>query len=295
MTTIAYGSDFHLEFFKMTVLNTMGADVLILAADICVARDLQYLDVEQTDKRVRQHRDTAIEYLEFFESDSKNFKKVIYVLGNHEHYNGDIQTSRATIEKYLAPYTNIQIIEDEFVELDDCVIVGGTLWTNMFNSNPNVMNFMDMHFSDFDIIADSSAGIQYRVPDGNGGTKTKIRPGKFKSVAGVKRFENTLAYIDIIARQFPDKQIVVVTHHAPSMQSSLEIYRGSDINAGFYSHLDEHIMDMPDNVKFWIHGHCHNTSDYMIDDTNVLCNPRGYITNATESVDFELKYIDIDD
>jgi len=28
--------------------------------------------------------------------------------------------------------------------------------------------------------------------------------------------------------------------------------------------------------SFWVHGHMHNTSDYIIGWTNVICNPRGY-------------------
>ena len=35
------------------------------------------------------------------------------------------------------------------------------------------------------------------------------------------------------------------------------------------------IMDNP-NIKLWIHGHVHNNFDYMIGDTRVICNPRGY-------------------
>ena len=34
-------------------------------------------------------------------------------------------------------------------------------------------------------------------------------------------------------------------------------------------------MDNP-NMKLWIHGHVHNNFDYMIGDTRVICNPRGY-------------------
>ena len=40
--------------------------------------------------------------------------------------------------------------------------------------------------------------------------------------------------------------------------------------------------------KFWIHGHMHNTSDYMIAGTNVLCNPRGY---NDENFEFDVNKI----
>ena len=37
---IALASDLHLEFADIMLKNTDGADVLLLAGDICVARDL---------------------------------------------------------------------------------------------------------------------------------------------------------------------------------------------------------------------------------------------------------------
>jgi predicted NBD/HSP70 family sugar kinase len=30
------------------------------------------------------------------------------------------------------------------------------------------------------------------------------------------------------------------------------------------------------DIKCWVHGHTHSTHDYMIGNTRVLCNPRGY-------------------
>jgi Icc-related predicted phosphoesterase len=66
---------------------------------------------------------------------------------------------------------------------------------------------------------------------------------------------------------------VVVTHHAPSIKSIPEEYLQDPISAAYASNL-EHIM-LP-NVNLWIHGHVHNSCDYMVDGVRVVCNPRGY-------------------
>jgi hypothetical protein len=29
-------------------------------------------------------------------------------------------------------------------------------------------------------------------------------------------------------------------------------------------------------VQLWIHGHTHDTFDYLVNGTRVICNPRGY-------------------
>jgi hypothetical protein len=48
------------------------------------------------------------------------------------------------------------------------------------------------------------------------------------------------------------------------------------MNGGYMSRLDEFIMNHP-NIRLWTHGHMHNPSDYLIDGTRVVCNPRGYV------------------
>ena len=40
--------------------------------------------------------------------------------------------------------------------------------------------------------------------------------------------------------------------------------------------LSDFILDNP-NISFWNHGHTHFPFDYMIGETRVLCNPRGYL------------------
>lgn len=73
---------------------------------------------------------------------------------------------------------------------------------------------------------------------------------------------------------------VMVTHHAPSMQSF-----GNDRVEGCESHLDASYANgweslMGDSVALWIHGHLHRAVDWLspgeISDTRVVCNPRGY-------------------
>lgn len=67
---------------------------------------------------------------------------------------------------------------------------------------------------------------------------------------------------------------VVITHHAPSSRSLPESRRDDLTSAAYASHLDEVVEQS--NAKLWIHGHLHNSSDYRIGKTRVLCNPRGY-------------------
>jgi predicted phosphodiesterase len=78
---------------------------------------------------------------------------------------------------------------------------------------------------------------------------------------------------------------VVVTHHLPSIQSVSERYKDSDLSACFASNLD---YLFGEKVDVWIHGHTHDSLDYTVCGTRVICNPRGYerYGSGPENYDF---------
>ena len=80
-------------------------------------------------------------------------------------------------------------------------------------------------------------------------------------------------------------------YHAPSFKSKHPRYKDSDpLNFSYYSALDLLIMDHP-QIKVWVHGHTHESHDYKIGETRILCNPRGYSTLGNH--DQENKNFDI--
>jgi len=83
---------------------------------------------------------------------------------------------------------------------------------------------------------------------------------------------------------------VIVTHHAPSIESVASIYREHRLTPCFASNLDGLIKSS--EAAAWFHGHVHHTVDYQIGDTRVLCNPRGYIPEEPNK-DFAVRVIDI--
>jgi hypothetical protein len=75
---------------------------------------------------------------------------------------------------------------------------------------------------------------------------------------------------------FKNQKVWVLTHHAPSYQSVHPKYRSAGIaNGAYVSDLDDLIFDNP-NIKYWSHGHTHESFDYMIGGCRVICNPHGY-------------------
>ena len=117
--------------------------------------------------------------------------------------------------------------------------------------------------------------------------------GKIVGGATVE-YKKCLEYIKfVISEAKPHEKIVVVGHHTPSLQSCAEHYRHDTVmNGGYHSSLDEFIMDHP-QIVLWTHGHTHENMDYMIGETRVFCNPRGYAGWDKTADTFELKYVEV--
>ena len=113
--------------------------------------------------------------------------------------------------------------------------------------------------------------------------------GKFTPQNAIEEFDKAVSYINSIT----DDNVVVIGHHSPSHRSiSAEFADDHLINGGFHSNLEQFIIDRP-NIKLWVHGHTHSKHDYVIGNTRIVCNPRGYINYEAIADDFKLKYINI--
>ena len=299
MLRLCIASDIHLEFGSIELTNDQNADVLILAGDICVARD-----IELADKNMYSNRKRADRYIEFFQQVSRAFPKVIYVVGNHEHYDGDFKYTKGILQRALAEFENIHVLEKETLELGGITFIGATIWTDMNGGDPLTLAGIKNAMNDFRCIDNSNNMVQYKVPlyddgiDFNAvrtviGHKFTEKASKFTPTDAMDDHKQAMDYINHVVTNDTTKKYVVVGHHAPSMQSCADRFRGDRImNGGFYTELGDFMAYRP-QIAGWIHGHTHDPYDYVIGETRVVCNPRGYIGYEAQAVDFELKYIDI--
>lgn len=239
-------SDLHLEFDTIEIKNN-GADVLILSGDICLAADFGQGHFNELNNRAKR-------YVKFFEQVCGEFKNVIYISGNHEHYHGDFAQTIQILRNNLT-HPNLHILDCGMVDLDGVLFVGGTLWTDFNKSNPVAMFDAQRMMNDYRTVCN--------------GENHSFLPS------------DTVMYhehmIDLIDKVHNDehRKIVVCGHHAPSFSSISGRYVGHQLNDAYASNLERFIEDHP-KVKLWTHGHIHTSSDYMIAGTRVVCNPRGY-------------------
>ena len=277
---IAVCSDLHLEFGGLILTNTDNADVLILSGDICVAKDLLELGSPMS-------KSEAIH--DFFKNCSDEFKQVIYVAGNHEHYHGDYRDTLRDLKYNLHYLQNLYILDKETVTLEGVTFIGGTLWTDMNDEDPMTLQTIGSMMNDFRCVKNSNKKVSFRDADGN----FHERVAKFSPQDAVEDHKKTLDYIRHVVRDKNNQKFVVVGHHAPSKLSTHPRYQNETLmNGGYSSDLSQFILDNP-QIKVWCHGHTHHTFDYVIGETRIVCNPRGYIGYEDRADEFKLKTFEI--
>lgn len=302
-------SDLHLEFGELKIPNDSGVDVLILSGDILVENDLDIFDQRQYDMGFM--RGKSKQYHDFFKQVCGDFPHVVYIAGNHEHYHGDFAETIQGLKRKLEVYTNLHILDKETFELDDYVFYGSTLWTDMNRNDPLTLEYIRHSMNDFRIIDNSNRKLYRKVPvyekddadnyvrDENGqliqcGMKTKEEVSTFSPQDAVDEHVQSLAALQIAYDNMDEhKTMVVVGHHTPTHKSCHPRFANEDLmNGGYHSNLSEFILDRP-RIKLWTHGHTHDDFDYMVGDTRVVCNPRGYINYEPRANKFKLKVIDL--
>ena len=256
-------SDLHLEFLDINIKNDQDYDVLILSGDILIINDLhdhpeeKYSHLDITALKWGQAR--AQLFRDFLKRVSFQFPHVVYVAGNHEFYHGEFHRGVDHLREECAKFPNVYFLERDCQFINDVLFVGGTLWTDMNKGDPLTQHAISDMMNDFRVIRNDNHGY------------TKLRPAHV-----MDRHRKTVGYIQQIVDANKDKKCVVVGHHAPSYQSIAEQYKHDTLmNGGYASDLSEFILDRP-QIKLWTHGHMHQTFDYMIGGTRVVCNPRGY-------------------
>jgi predicted phosphodiesterase len=282
---IALASDVHLEFGEISFENTENADVLILSGDICVAADLMVKDdIGFFDKNVRSEK-----YHKFFQECGERFPHVIYIMGNHEHYNGDYRNTITTLRDRLSYIRNLHILDKDTFVIDDVTFIGGTLWTDMNKEDPITLMQMSGMMNDFRCVQNSNRVTIFKDEDG----KFHKRKSRFAPEDAVVDHREMLEYIRIMTEGKFNQKFVVVGHHAPSKLSTHPRYKDEEImNGGYSSDLSAFILDHP-QIKLWTHGHTHEDFDYMIGSTRIVCNPRGYDNYEERAERFTLKYVDV--
>lgn len=182
---------------------------------------------------------------------------VLYVPGNHEYYRGSLGRTLQKMRE-LSAGSNVQVMNDDAVTIQGVRFLGATLWTDyrLTGNQPLAEWDAQQSMSDFKTIRDE----RYR----------KVRPKDL-----LEKHARSRSFLSSELDTPFDGPTVVITHHAPCELSIHERFKNQTghLNASYASRLD-HLMGPA--VPLWIHGHTHDSMDYTLHGTRVMCNPRGY-------------------
>ncbi|HQT65800.1 MAG: hypothetical protein B7Z71_00495 [Acidocella sp. 21-58-7] len=202
---------------------------------------------------------------------------LVIVAGNHEHY----RTGYSVSENIAQLRKDAQIdreangnvthfLENDTVTLNltsgEIRIIGATLWTDfrIFDTPAKSMRWAQANMNDFLYInSDRKPG-------------TGLRP-----IETVNWHQASRRFIEHQLKQSFAGPTIVLTHHLPSILSVSTRYRSGALTPAFASNCDDLIALGPD---VWIHGHTHDSCDYRIGKTRIICNPHGYSAGVSGSV-----------
>lgn len=192
---------------------------------------------------------------------ARHFPEVpcIYVPGNHEFYGR--RRYRRHIEKMKAKADDLGarvfVMDNEQVVVGDVRVLGATLWT------------------DFDLHGNWPLAMQAAQREMNDYQQIDLVQQQRLTAEDTRRLHlESRFFLNETLRCPHDGPTVIVTHHAPSERSSHKRFAGSPLNPAYASRLEPLMLEW--EPALWVHGHMHDSSDYQIGETRVICNPRGY-------------------
>jgi Icc-related predicted phosphoesterase len=185
----------------------------------------------------------------------ERYKHVIFVPGNHEYYGTNVRDAHLILGAVQNELYNLNVLKNSAIVLDGQKFYGGSLW---FPELPKGLEHLKEMLNDFFEI---------------GG----IEPFCYSNYREFR--QQAIKHLD--------KNCVVVSHHLPTWESVAIKYTASPLNRFFVGDCEDLIKAF--QPKLWIHGHTHDSCDFMgqrfppregdippLGNTRIVCNPFGY-------------------
>jgi Icc-related predicted phosphoesterase len=236
-------SDLHVDACDYDVAPTPeGAQAVVVAGDVCsklVKRALPWVAANVACRGL----------------------PTIYVPGNHEFYTENISTELLKAREAAREAGVLLLAEGETAVVDGVCFIGGTLWTDY-----TIHGVANAPWAELDAMRYMSDHRVIRVG-------SQYRRWTTSDAAATHRRQK--AAIEKALAANADKPAVVVTHHAPHLNSLREQAPRDLLDGAYASDLSGLMTRF--RPRLWIHGHVHEHKDYRVEDTRIVANPRGYV------------------
>lgn len=194
---------------------------------------------------------------------SPRFREIVYVPGNHEHYEGRLDTWDAEAEALEDEFKNVHIGrmgEANYIRLEDgSDLIYATMWAPY-----------GVHDLLRELALNRTSDCRWIEADASG---RKCTPKDFQVLY-------TAELADIKAKLISSHAVglktVVVTHHVPSLKLRHPNFPEDASDDMFMAPEAENFFAEKWAPKFWFFGHTHKAWDIQIGKTRCISNPYGY-------------------
>ena len=203
----------------------------------------------------------------FLQSGTEEGVPILFVPGNHEFYGYPFKRYSTMLRKKLP--LGVFLLDRTETVISGVRFLGCTLWTDFEGESIDVMDYCENDMPDFQFILNEYGGF-------------------ISAEDQLTRHKEERQWLsERLSVPFPGPT-VVVTHHAPSFRSISHQFADSPINPAFASDLEKLILKH--SPELWIHGHIHESADYQVGRTRVVCNPLGYSVDGPGAAFENLKW-----
>jgi len=290
---IGFISDIHLDFYVKpsltghkeekaiekfidNELNLPESDILIIAGDTSHYNNQIVLLLQKILEKVQ-------------------YDKIFITYGNHELYLiSDKQESKYKTSKdkiielkdLCNAIPNVHFLDGNVIEYRGIKIGGTAMWYD-FSYGKKIFNLpKDKILEKWkDVMTDST-----RI---HGTDFIGIEEPKIYTYKKIKKY--TFDPLKFFYEEY-DKMMkiieecdIFVSHVGPAVPTNLKP-EYQNIDTSFYFFDGEHILNKDKAPKLWFFGHTHENYYFKINQTQLLCNPKGYksekLGNAVEIIDF---------
>ena len=216
--------------------NNINSEYLIIAGDIS---------------------DSIDDSVNFLNTISKHYKKILFVDGNHEHVNKYPLLYDTKYIQTLINNQNIHYLSNSPYIINNTAFIGCCGWWDYDNSNHQTIkenhNYFNNWINHFTI--DDSIEFINNV-----------------TLKANKEYEYLDYNIEKLNQDTNINNIIIVTHTLPNINLCNEL---SNLDTGTHLNTKLDKLLKYNKITHWIFGHTHETYNKKVNNIQFICNPRG--------------------
>lgn len=232
-------------------------------------------------------------YEKFIRRHAQRFRHVFIVAGNHEYYSNQKQRPMSDIEAKIYEiallFDNVSFLQQDTFQIGNTTVAGCTLWTAVTQAAEQSMNDYSRIYIDSEHLRARKVTLHAPFSTFAGMQKQKYVRAQRRLVrwSDIRELHEEMKSWLINLIDTTTEQLIVLTHHAPSMSmigkknlvEPNSMLSPSRQDAAFpmancYASACDHLCRPP--VIAWISGHTHVCLDLHINGIPSVSNCYGY-------------------